>query len=390
MAQPDLKGLEVIEEPKAGGRSKLGTLILLLLILFGLIYLYWALTRPLTVKEKAAPGIRPLFSIYSASKPSDYLNHPNAVAVAPNGDLYVADTLNHRVVVYDRNGRFKKILKQKKDKNPNKIRPGDFVYPRGVAITPSGKVFVTSMESGLIVFSPNGRVINRILIPKLIQAYVYKDKIYVTSLSSVYVFNERGEIVKHIGGLGKALGQFYGPNDVVLDKKGRLYVSDSQNMRLQIFDKRGRLVAYKGTPPKNLNDSKRLFGLGTGVTIDDQDRIYIADMLHHAIRIFTNNGDDLGEVGDQGVAEGKFNYPSDITYLGGSTFAVADKFNDRVQILSINPAAGRKAGTAVATSQPNRLIPILLITIPLLLLLLLLIRQYLNRTRQQSDFAPGV
>jgi sugar lactone lactonase YvrE len=384
MAQPDLRGLEVIEQPASGQRSKLLTFILLLIILFGLIYLYWSLTRPPTVKEEAAPGIRPLFSIYSASKASDYLNHPNAVAVAPNGDLYVADTLNHRVVVYNRNGQFKNILKQKKDKNPNMLKPGDFAYPRGVAVTPSGKVFVTSMESGLIVFNANGKVINRILIPKLIQAYPYKDKVYVTSLSSVYVFNERGEIVKHIGGLGKKLGQFYGPNDVVIDSKGRLFVSDSQNMRLQIFDKRGRLIAYKGAPPKSLNDSKRLFGLGTGMTIDNQDRIYIADMLHHTIRIFTDAGDDLGEVGDQGVAEGKFNYPSDITYLGGNTFAVADKFNDRVQILSINPAAGRKAGIAISQAQPNRLIPILLVVVPLLLLLLLLARQYLNRTKETN------
>ena len=381
---PELQGLTVPEEPapqRPEKNNQLTTLVILIMILLGLLLFYWFLNRPPeAVTRRKAPGITHVFSIYGIGR-KDLLSHPNSVHVTDNGDFYVADTGNNRVAVFNSRGRFKFEIANKK----GTLKPGNLITPLGVTVDNKGRIYTASFDSGLMVFDSQGKNIKQLPIQGT-QLHTDGKLVYLAAPGSVYAFDEKMEIVRHIGSKGRKLGQFETPQDLLVTEEGNIVVSDSQNMRIQIFNKKGEVIAYKGEPPLALDDSDRLFGLGMGISQDDLGRIYVADGFHHAIRIFSEEGDDLGEVGSQGDTDGLFNYPSDITYMGGNTFAVADKWNDRIQILRINVEDARAPGEEAEEAR----IPIWAYVIGLLVLLALIalvIRRYLSR-RAKPSFEP--
>lgn len=371
---------------KRGGAGAKILLVILILLLGFLSFLYWLLTKP--PMPEVAPetkGIESVFSIYGISK-DDTMISPNAVAFDKSGNIYVTDTGNERILVFNRRGNFK--FKIEHMPKPKEYVSDNMYTPLGVAIGKDGRIYATSIVSGLFIFESNGKFEKHVPIPSAVQVYTKDDKVYVTTKEALFVLDYKGEILQHIGKKGRALGEFEYPNDVVVDAEGNIIVSDTQNMRIQKLDSKGKPISYMGTPPKSLDDSDRLFGLGTGMTIDGDGRIYIADAFHHAIRVFNKDGDDLGEYGEQGAGEGQFNYPSDIAYLSGNTFAVADKWNDRVQIVRLNAESdggiiSRAEGFPVATV--GVLLAILLAVAAYLLRRYLQARKKLSETQKNSE-----
>jgi sugar lactone lactonase YvrE len=357
-------------------------LVVLILILLGLLLAYWLITRPPESKDtKPTRGITNLFSIYGINR-QDFLVSPNAVYIHDNGDIYIADTGNNRIVVFNSRGRYKSKIEYKKNKKSKLPTPGDLLTPLGVTVDYQGQVITASLDSGVIIFNKNGKKVKQLPIPA-IQVYTHDKRVYILSTGSVYAINTHGEIVQHIGSQGRLPGQFESPQDLLINSKDQIVISDSQNMRLQIFDKRGRIIAFKGSPPKALDDANRLFGLGCGITQDEAGNIYVADAFHHAIRIFNKDGNDLGEVGAQGEVDGLFNYPSDITFISANIFAIADKWNDRVQIVRLDLGAA-KGGETKAKSKPTIPIWALIIGILILLAIIIAVARHFMRSRRQQ------
>lgn len=372
--------------PVAGQNRRLAViLIILLLILGALLYLYWLMTKPPTpVKGGPAKGITPLFSIYGFGK--QRFNSPNGVAVDSSGNIYVADTGRHRVVVFNRSGRYLFRFGSEKVKNKGvRLLRGQLLLPLNVAVAGNGDIYVSSLAASKVsVFNKRGKFKNEFKADRPIKLLISGKKLYITTPGQIWITDLRGKIMQRWGTKGRRLRQFEFPNGVALDKKGNLFVSDSQNMRIQIFNKKGELIGGVGKPPANMNDSKRLFGLGLGLVLDEQQRVFVADALRHAVRVFTYDGEDLGEYGDQGSNEGRFNYPSDIAYMGGGVFAVADKWNDRVQVLRITPKLSEQEEKEAASSRPWRILMIVAGLLLLLLILALVIYRYYGaRNRQQ-------
>jgi ABC-type Fe3+ transport system permease subunit/sugar lactone lactonase YvrE len=120
------------------------------------------------------------------------LNRAEGLAVDAQDHLWVADSCNHRVEVFDREG--------------NRIRtlgragtgPGDFSYPYDVKIDAAGRVFVCEFGN-----------------------------------SRITVLDSTGQVIEVVGGAGGALGQFANPWAITLDSRGNLYVADAQNHRVQ-------------------------------------------------------------------------------------------------------------------------------------------------------------
>ncbi len=357
-------------------------LLVLILLLLALAYIYWILIKPpAAVKQKPTPGISHSFSIYGWGK--ERFISPNGVTVDKSGNIYVADTGNHRIAVFNPTGGYRfsfgnKVVKAKADRLKKKA----LLLPLNVAVDDDYNIYVaSSVADKLSIFDSNGKFKRRVIIPSIIDVVVEGDRVFVSTEGEVLMLDLKGKVLKRIGSRGRKRGQFEFPNGLAVDKKGNIFVSDSQNMRIQIFDKKGKLAGIRGRPPKDMNDSNRLFGLGLGLTLDDKENVYIADAFHHSIRVFSHNGDDYGEYGQEGALEAQFNYPSDVVYLGASSFAVADKWNDRIQVVQLTPRTG--AGEPVSTGSAGRawwFWPLILI---LIILIILVIRWVRNRRRQK-------
>src|SRR2546423_6858386 len=88
------------------------------------------------------------------SRPGEF-SVPNGVAVAPSGDVYVADTANHRVQALDPTGRVVAVWGHRGTGR------GALEYPMGIAVGRDGLVYVAD-ESSVQVFDPRGRFVRRV------------------------------------------------------------------------------------------------------------------------------------------------------------------------------------------------------------------------------------
>jgi sugar lactone lactonase YvrE len=82
----------------------------------------------------------------------------------------------------------------------------------------------------------------------------------------VLKFTKDGKLIKSWGKKGTGPGEFDQPHALAMDSKGRLFVGDRGNNRIQIFDQDGKLL-----------DTWKQFSRPSGIYIDKQDNIYVAD-----------------------------------------------------------------------------------------------------------------
>jgi len=156
---------------------------------------------------------------------------PHGLHVDAQGNVWVTDAqgkdgLGQRVFKNDANGAL--LLTIGAD--------GTLSQPTDVVTTPGGDVFVT--EGHTI-----GGATNR-----------------------VSQWTKDGRFVKAWGKSGKGPGEFDVPHAIALDSRGRLFVADRNNNRIQIFDQRGAFL-----------DEWTQFGRPSGITITADDTIYVAD-----------------------------------------------------------------------------------------------------------------
>jgi sugar lactone lactonase YvrE len=86
------------------------------------------------------------------------------------------------------------------------------------------------------------------------------------STARVFKFSKDGKLIKTWGKLGTAPGDFDQPHALAMDSKGRLFVGDRNNNRIQIFDQDGKFL-----------EEWKQFSRPSGIYIDKNDTIYVAD-----------------------------------------------------------------------------------------------------------------
>ena len=118
--------------------------------------------------------------------------------------------------------------------------PDTFNGPTDVVTAANGDIFVTDGH----VANSNGRVVK---------------------------FSKDGKFIKAWGKKGTGPGEFDTPHSIAIDSQGRLFVADRANSRIQIFDQDGRFL-----------DQWKQFGRPSGVFIDKNDTIYVADSQSNA------------------------------------------------------------------------------------------------------------
>lgn len=179
-------------------------------------------------------------------------NAPRGLAVAPDGSIYAADSLNHRIQHLAADGTFIEAWGVPTDPTSSENPGGAFSEPWGVAVSPDGRyVYVADTWNHRIQkFTASGTFVtmwgtfaNDDLPTSLYgpRAVVVAEDGNVlvsdTGNKRIVVYDANGEFISQIGGAGFELGQFEEPVGLALDnERDLLYVADTWNQRIQVLN----------------------------------------------------------------------------------------------------------------------------------------------------------
>ena len=219
----------------------------------------------------------------------------NTVSIDPSGNIWVfercganscADSNVAPILEFDQSGRVVKSF-----------GAGMFVFPHCVYVDKERNVWVTDAMGGngkgqqVIKFSPEGKVLLKLGTAGVAgngpDTFNQPSAVVVAPNGDIFVadghggdsnarivkFSKDGKFIKAWGKKGSAPGEFNEPHSIAMDSQGRIFVADRANSRIQIFDQDGKFLA-----------EWKQFGRPSGIYIDKNDTLYVADSESDAAR----------------------------------------------------------------------------------------------------------
>ncbi|MFQ5442312.1 MAG: 6-bladed beta-propeller [Thermodesulfobacteriota bacterium] len=269
-------------------------------------------------------------AIIIGAKSAYRLRKPAGVHVDGQGKIYVTDTAYADVFIYD----------PVNEKSTSIGTMGSHLLskPIGVATDSTGRIFVADTRvDKVVVVSPEGRFITYMAPdkpfeqPSGIAIDEPHNRIYVvdTHQHNVRVFDFKTlKYIKTIGGRGAEEGRFNYPSNITVDKDGKLYVVDTMNARVQIFDKEGRFLLTFG----RFGDIAGEFARPKGIGVDSEGHIYVADAAFNNVQIFDQEGRILMAFGGYGNGRGLMILPAGLYIDKDDYIYVVDSWNARVVV----------------------------------------------------------
>jgi DNA-binding beta-propeller fold protein YncE len=150
--------------------------------------------------------------------------------------------------------------------------------------------------------------------------------IYVTDTKNkqVQVFDQSGNNVFKLGKEGADEGQFQFPYGIAGDKDENIYVADMYNGKISIFNTKGEFIKY-------FPDQDKVIQSPGGLRIYDE-KLYVTDIKENKVYVLNLEGKKLMEIGGSGQDEGKFIAPNAVAVDKDDQIYVTDSGNNRVQI----------------------------------------------------------
>ncbi len=219
-------------------------------------------------------------------------NKGGGIAIGRNGNIYIADTYNHRIQVFTPEGRFL-------DKwGGEGSEPGNFSFPKRIEVDTASYVYV--VDSG------NQRV---------------------------QKFTSEGNFVLQWGGEGSEDGEFNfmienslsSGGGVALDGENNVYIADPGGNRVQKFTSNGQFIATwsaLGEPEESANPG--------GVAVDQGGNIYVANTSGNVLKL-NSSGQFISRWNARSAQEARFDSPRGITMDEDGNLYVVESINSRVQ-----------------------------------------------------------
>lgn len=304
-------------------------------------------------------------------------NAPVGVAVDEQGNIYVADSANHRIRKIAPDGTVTTAA------GSGGVGSADgaaleatFGAPTGVALTSSGLLYIADSVAEdphplrLRLLTPEGVVIT---LAGSLEAG-YKDgsgnaarfrspaSIAVDAGGNIYVADTNNHRIRLVSPSGEvttlagstrpgyvagyadgpaAEARFQNPRSVAVDAQGNVYVADAGNNCIRKIAPDGQVVTFAGSREAGYADGKGTearFNYPSGIAVDAQGNLYVADTANHRIRKITPDGvvTTLAGSGQPGNADGlapeaQFRAPEGVAVDTKGNVYVADTGNNRIR-----------------------------------------------------------
>jgi len=228
----------------------------------------------------------PAFRTGSPGSNQGRFNRPYDLAIDASGNVYVADTANHRVQKFDSQGVFITQL------GVSGSSDGELSFPMGVAVDAAGGLYVAD-----------------------------------TGNNRVQKFDGDGDFQRKWDLWGPGNDPFVRPVAIAVDSAGGFYVSDTGTSMVVRFDQSGAFMGSFGA----VGSRTGRFMANAGISVDRDDNLYVVDVNNSRVQVFDPEGGFLRKWGRQGFGDGEFSQPHRIAVDQTSGNVYVTDGNDRVQ-----------------------------------------------------------
>lgn len=281
---------------------------------------------------------------------------PYGMAVDSKGRLYVADQRVGAVFVFNTETRDVELIRNGYEAH--------FGLINGIAIDDDDRVFVSDGKMHrVLVLSPKHEVVNQIseglVDPVGIAIDTENRFLYVvdTQQDQVIVYDADSlKPLRRIGTTGKnhyltTPGDFGAPSNVAVDKDGNVYVTDTMNNRVEIFDADGKFISQFGKH----GDAPGYFARPKGIAVDGDGHIWVVDTVLDLLQVFNREGHLLTYLGGHGNYPGQFASVVGIAIDKQNRVFTSEQYPGRVQqfryITDVEADAQKKEKEASSASK---------------------------------------
>jgi sugar lactone lactonase YvrE len=294
----------------------------------------------------------------SANKPRFQLVVPYGIAIDSKGLVYVADSKVRAVFIFNTQTKEVELIK-----NGVHARFGRIT---GLAMDDADRLFVSDSDNRrVIVFDAQRKVessIGGMVSPGGLAIDNENRFLYVADagLDQVLVFDADPPIklLRAIGVAGKehtltGLGELSMPSNVAVDAEGNLFVADTWNNRVQVFDAEGKFIRAFG----KAGDGPGYFARPKGIAVDGDGHVWVADAVQDRVQVFTPEGQLLIWLGEHGVLPGQFRVLTGLAIDKNNRVFTTEQLAGRLQMFQYVSNADaeaerqRREGKTTATAE---------------------------------------
>jgi len=256
------------------------------------------------------------------------VSEPRDITVARNGDVYVTDW-GSGVKRFTRTGAFL---------GERRIDIHEYIknWYLGLAVAPNGNVYVAGSESDRIeYYTPRGKRLGGWGSEGAGDGeFRWPNAVAVAPNGWVYVNDSKNRRIQYFTPDGSFLGQkrfshklFHAPEDVAVAPNGHVYVADAGNHRVVHLDADGEVLGTWGRRGGGDGEFSEMSAIDVGPKGD----VYVVDSENNCVQRFTAAGSFVGRWGTPGEKPGQFDKPDDIAVSRRGVVYVADTYNCRIQ-----------------------------------------------------------
>lgn len=330
----------------------IAAVLFLILALLAGYFLYYRSTKRLSFNLTAGGtegAIQPPEFFFAFSGTGVFkLQRPIGIDIVGE-KVFVVDAVRHTIFSYDLNGR-----------QTGYFGTSETVTPLYIAHNPNdSNLYITDRRKRAVLkFDQNGAFLGEFdpALPKsqlpkfdtggvqwapIAIGFAADGTMYVTDVLKghrLLIFDPSGKFKRSVGDLGvitdprESPNVFQFPNGVTVVGE-EVYVSDSNNRRIQVFDKSGEFKRFVVTAGLPRGVTSLLPFPSDPATTNPVVRLAVVDTLAHFVTIWDGTtGAKFVNFGEQGTLEGQFSYPDGIARAARNRLFITDTANGRVEV----------------------------------------------------------